>query len=341
SPAPDTIVTQPSVNVFGATEADAALDLNGDTLGIADDGSFERSVDLHLGDNEITVLARDLAGNQSTRRLNVVYRPAATVDITLSDQIPRVGASLATRSDKLSVQGVTNANPGSAVLVRAKGGAELVRTLVEMDGQVQFVVPAGVQPQEYSIEILAPGGAIEGQLTFTTIQDQDPPAIVLDLPPPRVTGDLIIHLHGTASDAATLEMNGTQVPLADGRFDLALTLNTGENKFDLVASDATGNVRLTHLEVLLDVDPPEILRTVLHRPKGISGSIELEVEATDASGLRQAAPYVISIGGIERDGFLRCDAISQLCRASLPPESGELKLIELIIEDYAGNTAFQ
>jgi len=341
SPAPDTIVKQPSVNVFGATEGGATLDLNGAPLVIADDGSFERRVELHLGDNDITVLARDPAGNQSTRRLNVVYRPAATVDIVLSDQIPRVGAALATRSDKLSVQGVTNANLGSAVVVRAADGAELVRSLVGEEGQVQFVVPASLEPLGYSIEILAPGGAIEGLSTFTTIQDQDPPAIMLDLPPPRVTGDLVIQLAGSASDAVTLEMNGAQAQLVEGRFDLNLTLNQGENQFDLVASDATGNVSLTHLEILLDVDPPEILRADLRRPKGVGGPIELEVEATDASGLRQAAPFVMSVGGVERDGFLRCDAASRLCRASLPPEPGELELIELIIEDYAGNTAFQ
>ena len=92
---------------------------------------------------------------------------------------------------------------------------------------------------------------------------------------------------------------------------------------------------------MLDVEPPRIRRAELGRPQGRNGRIELEVEATDASGLRQAAPFVISVGGMERDGYLRCDAASGICRASLPPEPGELVLIELMVEDYAGNAAFR
>ena len=90
-----------------------------------------------------------------------------------------------------------------------------------------------------------------------------------------------------------------------------------------------------------DLDPPEILRVDLGRPQGDDGPIEIVVEARDKSGLRQAAPFVISVDGDEREGFLRCDAASGLCRASLPPEPGALELVELIVEDYAGNAAFE
>ena len=61
------------------------------------------------------------------------------------------------------------------------------------------------------------------------------------------------------------------------------------------------------------------------------------MEAQDASGLRQAAPYVLSVGGTERRGFLRCDGASGTCRETLPPEPGALALTEVSVEDYAGN----
>jgi len=47
------------------------------------------------------------------------------------------------------------------------------------------------------------------------------------------------------------------------------------------------------------------------------------------------------IGDRERDGFLRCDTTSGMCRATLPAEPGELELVEVIIEDYAGNEAIE
>lgn len=341
NPGPDAIVKQPRIEVLGATEIEASLLLNGAGLPVAEDGSFVGYVDLQQGENVVSVQAVDPAGNKSTRSLRVIYRPAASVVITLSDQIPRVGTALATRSDKLTVQGTTTASVGARVVVRDKNGAQVLQTLVGDAGQVQFVVPAESDPRRFILEVLAPGGAIEGQLEFDVVLDRVPPAVTLDVPPPRFTSEQVLQLKGVVSDAIKFEMNGVATPLTDGRFDLELPLEPGENSFDLVASDATGNVSLKHMQILLDIDAPEILRVDLGRPQGADGPIVLEIEARDASGLQQAAPFVIAIGGTEREGFLRCDATSGICRASLPAEPGALRLIELIVEDYAGNAAFQ
>jgi hypothetical protein len=127
----------------------------------------------------------------------------------------------------------------------------------------------------------------------------------------------------------------------DGRFVAAATLEPGANALELVAADTVGNVTLMRIETLLDTDPPEILATGASRPAGAAGPIEVEVSARDASGLRQTAQYVLSVGGTERRGFLRCDSATGQCRDTLPPEAGELRLIEVVIEDYAGNAATQ
>ena len=63
------------------------------------------------------------------------------------------------------------------------------------------------------------------------------------------------------------------------------------------------------------------------------------VEASDGSGLRQAAPFILTVGGVERRGFLRCDGVAGTCRETLPPEPGALALVEVAVEDYAGNVA--
>ena len=53
----------------------------------------------------------------------------------------------------------------------------------------------------------------------------------------------------------------------------------GPNGFDLVASDAVGNVALTRISTLLDIEPPQVLRTELSRPEGSGGPIRLQVQA--------------------------------------------------------------
>ena len=100
-----------------------------------------------------------------------------------------------------------------------------------------------------------------------------------------------------------------------------------------------GNVAVKRVETMYDVDPPEIVAAAATRPGGAAGPIEILVEARDASGLRQAAPYVLSVGGALRRGFLRCDGATGLCRETLPAEPGALALVEVTVEDYAGNAA--
>lgn len=340
SPASGTIVTQPEIEVLGASEMGAVLSLNDAPLAIGSDGSFVTTLPLSQGTNTITVQSVDPAGNTSSRSLSVVYRPAIAVEISLNDRIPRVDDALATRSDDLSLSGQTSAAVDAPVVIRDASNAIVVQTRVGPGGVLNFTVPVDAAPRAYLIEILSPNGAVEGTLGFAAMQDQTAPGILLDLPPPRATGETDMGLTGSAGDAIRLELGGTQVPLVDGRFDLSVTLSPGLNSFDLAATDAVGNVSVTQFSTLLDIDPPEILNVDLGRPQGDDGPIELRVEATDESGLRQAAPFVVAIDGFEIDGFLRCDTESGVCRGSLPPEAGDLELIELIIEDYAGNAAF-
>ncbi|MGD9861853.1 MAG: FecR domain-containing protein [Pseudodonghicola sp.] len=341
SPADASILTAPEVEILGASEIEARVVLNGAPLVVAADGSFLSTLALQPGPNRIEVAARDPAGNESSRSLTVVYRPVAAVRIALSDTIPRVGAALAARADELTVSGTATAQPGAAVVVRDEAGAEVLRTRVGTAGALNFTVPVEAAERRYGIEVLAPGGEVEGRLDFAALGDRLAPQIALDAPPPRATGDDRLQLSGSAGDAVRLQLNGEEVALNTGRFAVTRDLLPGENAFDLVASDAVGNVGLTRISTLLDIDPPQILRVDLARHQGADGPIELSVEAQDVSGLRQAAPFTLSIGGEEVHGFLRCDSTAGLCRTSLPPRPGALELIELVIEDYAGNAAFE
>lgn len=341
SPAPDAMVTEPKIEVLGATELDAALTLNGKPLQQAADGSFVLQVLLVPGRNTLSVFATDPAGNTSTRSQTVIYRPATSVEITLADDIPRVGTALATRSDQLSVNARTTAEPGAPVAVRDAASNEILRTGVEPGGRISFTVPVEAQETAFLIEILAPDGSVEGSIEFVALRDQVPPELALDVPPPRATAETLMDLTGDAGDAQSLTFNGTAVPLTEGRFDLSVTLTPGVNAFELVAADAVGNVAVRRLETLLDIEPPVILEVAVTRPQGEDGPITIEARAEDASGLRQAAPFVLRVDADEIEGFLRCDAATGVCRTSLPPQAGELDLIELMIEDYAGNAAFQ
>ncbi len=84
------------------------------------------------------------------------------------------------------------------------------------------------------------------------------------------------------------------------------------------------------VETMYDIDPPEIVSAAATRPQAApTGRSRSRLEARDASGLRQAAPFVLTVGGVERRGFLRCDSATGACRETLAPEPGPLALIEV------------
>lgn len=332
---------EPEVELLGATETDAVLRLNGAVARPGSDGSFLRRVALVPGENRLTVEATDLAGNTSRRAVTVIHRPARAVEITLDPAIPRVGEALATREGELSLTGTTTAQEGAAVIVVDVQGADVARSTVEPGGRLAFSVPVEEAPRPYEARALSPDGVIEGRLRFTALRDVIAPEIRLDLPPPRATGAPAVDLAGSAGDAVSMEVNGVAVPLRDGRFALTLELQPGVNTFGLTARDAVGNVAATRLQTLLDLAPPEISDVTLTRPRGEDGPIELLVRAEDASGLVQAAPFLIMVRTEEIAGFLRCDATRGLCSASLPAQPGALELLEIVVEDYAGNAAYR
>ncbi|MEL6450684.1 MAG: FecR domain-containing protein [Pseudomonadota bacterium] len=340
APSDGQIVSAPRVEIFGASEPQAQVELNGAPVTLGGDGSFILDTPLQPGSNVLTLRAVDQAGNESTTSQTVIYRPAAEIEIRLDTDLPRVGGALASRSSEVAVFATSTAAEGSEVVVQS-GGAEVLRTVVGGGGTISVSVPASETAQAYTIAVLGPTGLIEGQLAFDAVQDNIAPDTQLDSPPPRATDLDQIELIGTAMDATQLTINGVDVPLEEGRFAFSLSLSPGLNLFDLVATDAVGNVNAARLQTLYDIDPPEVTSVDVSRSGGANGPIEITVAATDASGLRQAASYLLRVGEAEREGFLRCDNATGVCRASLPPEPGALELIEVVIEDYAGNAAFR
>jgi len=206
-------------------------------------------------------------------------------------------------------------------------------------GGFRFTVPASASGIAYRVEVVGPTGAVEGTAGFEARQDATAPALALDAPPPAATGQAWLDLAGSAGDAVSVTVNGAPANVAAGRFDAVANLVPGTNAIELVATDAVGNVAVQRVEAVYDVDPPQITAAEVGRPDGANGPIVITVKAEDASGLRQAAPYILTIGGVERRGFLRCDGAAGECRETLPAEPGALKLVEVTVEDYAGNAA--
>jgi hypothetical protein len=148
-------------------------------------------------------------------------------------------------------------------------------------------------------------------------------------------------VRGVAQGAAVVLLNGRPIRLIDDRFDETVTLAAGANEIQMVATDLVGNVRVERWDVALDQEPPALLGHRLSQDQASPGKpFVIEVTASDASGLKQAAPFTVRIGGATYSDFLRLNPASNSYRATVvPPQdaSGRLALHDVELEDYAGN----
>ena len=341
APGDGVIVEEPSVDILGASEDGVTLTLNGADVPVASDGGFLVTLPLQPGVNTYVLAATDRAGNRSEKRQTIDFRPREAATIALDADLAREGDVLVTRNAELTVTATTSAKPGLDVVLQDAAGETVGQSRVETGGRIALTVPASPTVTSYTVKILSDGGAPLGQTELSLVQDVEEPVLTLDELPPRSSFEEVLTLRGTVSNASGVTLAGAPLALdAEGRFEVIVTLQPGSNLFELRALDAAGNVALLALETALDIEPPEILAVRAERPDGEGGPIEIEVEARDPSGLRQAAQFIVEIGANEREGYLRCDSAAGLCRATLPAEAGEVSVIEVVVLDYAGNEAF-
>ncbi|MEP2533299.1 FecR domain-containing protein [Shimia sp.] len=330
-----------TVEVLGASEHGVRLTLNGDNVDVGDDGGFLIASVLVPGNNQLLIVATDAAGNTSQKRRQVLYEPRKAAEITLDQNMPRSGDVLVSRTGEMTVMATTTAQVGLEVVLRDGAGGDVGRTRVGGGGALGITVPVSETVAGYSLEVVSQGGSPLGQVAFEVQRDSVAPEIALDVPPPRATTDDLLDLTGLVGDAVTATLSGEDLEIFDGFFATQVNLSPGTNVFEFRVEDAAGNAGLLVVETVLDLEPPEILDARVTRPGGDNGPIEIVVEARDASGLRQAAPYLIEVGDEEFEGYLRCDSAGGICRASLPAASGDVSLVEVIVQDYAGNEAIR
>ena len=320
----------------GTTEPGVELRLNDRYLATDGSGKFTTVVKAKPGPMDIRLTAIDPAGNRTERVRTFVYRPDREFTLNFDPAIPQVGGVLLTNTDILTVGGTTNADPGSTIKVSGPQGT-LLETLVGDDGGFSFGVPASSAETDFSVTVIAVTGAEEAAASLRVRRDEEPPAVIFDPLPPAATANDWVELNGRAEGAAELLLNAAPVRLRDEGFSVVATLEEGPNIIELVAREVVGNVTVRRVTVVVDRDPPVVGRFKATRPRGNGGPIEIQLPAQDASGLRQTAPYRLTVGGRERTGFLRYEAADGTYRDVLPARQGRVRLLSAEIEDYAGN----
>ena len=340
-PPEDAVLTHSPATVSGQVEPGARLLLDGKPVDLGADGRFQLKLPIAPGEGAFAFQAADSAGNVTERRRAYRYVPDEAALLRFDDGIPTLAPRhFVTRGDAISLSGTTHA--GARLLLLAGGRPLREATYAGKDGRFTLNVPVAAATADYTIDVVQRSGLATKE-TFSVSQDRDPPTIDLDLPPPTITSVEWLPVRGRAAGAASLTLNGKPLQLIDGQFDRTVTLVAGTNALRLEATDPVGNAQVATFEVQLDQQPPELIDHRVSPARVRAGEpIQVEVHASDASGLRQAAAFVLRVAGVDHEGFLQLGGEPGTYHATvlLPPDAvGDVRLREVELEDYAGNQA--
>ncbi|EXJ13942.1 FecR domain-containing protein [Imhoffiella purpurea] len=341
TPAEGLRVDADSVQVRGRVEPGARLWIDGAPVQVEPDGGFAVERHLDEGPNRLLFEVRDAAGNLSRLERRLYRTPESPMPLRLAEHLPRddLGRILVTRPQfglsgrtlpdaEVRIQSETHPGLSAATQADAEGRFDLILSLPDPSTRLRAVAsgPLG-ERAESALEV---------------VLDSVPPLIRLDREPPRRTADPRLTLSGRVEEGESLMFDGQPVALSEtGAFAFCIPLRSGENRIRLVARDRAGNPAVLERGILLDREPPRLIRyDLVEEGDGPLRLLRVEIEAEDASGMTAGIPYRLDLGGRSRQGIARRGSgrNSYQDRVALPADSAlgpRLRSVEL--RDYLGN----
>lgn len=242
------ITNNPVLKVKGYTDpVDSEVTINGNTVPLAADGSFDYPFSLSEGSNTITVVATDVAGHsvQIVKKVTLDTKaPTLTVTSPAPDAI--VSTSVITVTGTTEKNAVVTVN-GNYATVDTSGNFAATVTLAEGTNAIQ------VASKDAAGNI--------AKTTVNVILDTIVPTLTVATPIEGeifATGTAVVA--GTVTDAnfATLKVNGNAVTVTNNAFSTSVTLTEGTNAITLEATDLAGNVKTVVVNVVLDTQAPTL-----------------------------------------------------------------------------------
>jgi uncharacterized protein YfaP (DUF2135 family) len=237
----------------GTGVANLTAELNGTVL-TPDSPNGPLSLSLVEGRNSLQVRVSDLAGNQSSLSIRLVL-----------DQAPPTLAWLSSTE-------ATN-NPAYRARWTATEATGLATQQISLNGTSQTVLAVGAG---YEAEVSLSEGANTLVLNATDLAgnrqtlaqsiqlDTTAPVLSIAAVEPK-TAATTLTLSGSVQDASALllTLDGQPIPVdAQGQFSVAVTLNPGNNRFNLRASDALANATQQSVTLISDQIGPVIQVTL-------------------------------------------------------------------------------
>jgi len=247
TPANGTTVGNPDPYVSGTAEPGSLLTINGKIVPVNSDRSFNTTIHLSEGQNDITAIDRDKVDNTGTD----------TVTVTLDSTPPVVNVfepadNKRVKDMNLTIKGITEAN----ALLTINGN------IVAFSGiSFQYVV---LLTEGQNDIILMASDAVGNTYTkvLSVFLDTIPPTVTITSPKDgfQTNQDAVV-VTGTTEPGATVKINDQIADNVAGTFSKEVKLGASQNKITVVVTDSVGNAVTKEIGVVKDTIPPELTLT--------------------------------------------------------------------------------
>jgi hypothetical protein len=283
APEPGALTAAAEVEVLGSARdatSVTGVTVNGAPAQLAG-GAFRARAALAPGANAIAVAARDAAGNETRRSVEVTRGAPPTLEI----ESPAAGSVVS--SDAVEVKLRATGLPVPAVTVNGVGAA------AAPDGSFRVKVPLVAGENALVASAQNPLGQTTASAALR--RDSRPPELVVSAPAEgALTADSGIEVAGTLRDdhaIRSLRLGSESVPVVAGAFRARAPLAPGANALELVATDAAGNEARARVSVTRGAPPTLVVEAPAAGAVLASQEAELRLRA---SGL--PAPEVTAAG---------------------------------------------
>ena len=249
SPAPDLLTNDVNLDVIAKTDAGSYAEINGKTVTVDATGTFERTILLDEGDNEILVRVWDKAGNIRLTNFTITL-DTIPPNLIISD--PKDGDIETTQDIRITGQ----VEQGSILKIN--------NLPVKYQGNAfQYSIRLVAGQNSIALDACDAAGNHNSKTVLVSLGKTAPSLTLLTPVPNLQTNQKLILVSGRTDPTDTVTINGDAVVVdpVTGYFERSMVLNSGANKFNVMATDPNGNSLAKSATVIQDDAPPSLMVT--------------------------------------------------------------------------------
>jgi glucodextranase-like protein len=168
-PAPGITVDSQNIVVAGMTEQGSTITVNGRIIVTTPEGAFRDSFMATPGPFEISVVARDRAGNETTQKLSVIAQQVTqtiglTITVTLDKATARPGQAVVAT---VVVAGATGSPRAGVIITGSVGVAPIGSAVTDATGTARLSFAAPTTEGDVNVVVLAGGSSGRASLTVS------------------------------------------------------------------------------------------------------------------------------------------------------------------------------